>query len=270
MRSKVMTLIWGLVAFVVVWLLGFAPQFLLYAHVPYAVVFFLEGAVSAAGFLLYVRLVEKRPATELSSFRWRLLPLGALVGAGFFALLIGILIVTGHYRIDSLALPSRWFGAIIFALGTAIWEEVTFRGLLFRSIERAAGTWVGVAVSALVFGAVHGLDPNASILASLAIVVESGLMLAMAYVFTRTLWFPIGIHFGWNFTEDYLFGIRVSGHAPRPSIFTGSLYGTPTFTGGSFGVEAALPSVLLGCAVAAVFVWLAYRNREIVPLRAAS
>lgn len=267
MRSRLFPLLGGLVAFVVIWVLGFAPQFLLYAHVSWIIVFFLEGAVTAAGFIAYVRLIEKRDPQELSAWRWGLLPLGALIGSGFFALLIGMLAATGHYRFESFQFPARFFSATVFALGTAIWEEVTFRGLLFRSIERTGGTWVGVAVSALIFGAVHGLNPNASLLASAAIVVESGLMLAFAYVAARTLWLPIGIHFGWNFTEDYLFGVRVSGHAARPAVFTGSLQGTPKFTGGEYGVEAALPSVILGCIVAAIFIYLAYHRRELVPLR---
>ena len=266
MRSRPSPLLGGLVAFVVIWALGFAPQFLLYVHVSRIIVFFLEGAVTAVGFVAYVRLIEKRDPRELSAWRWSLLPLGTLIGGGFFALLIGMLAVSGHYRFESFELPSRFFSAMVFALGTAIWEELTFRGLLLRSIERTGGTWVGVAVSALVFGAVHGLNPNASLLASAAIVVESGLMLAFAYVAARTLWLPIGIHFGWNFTEDYLFGVRVSGHAPRPAVLTGSLLGTPTFTGGEYGVEAALPSVILGCTVAAIFIYLAYRRQEVVPI----
>lgn len=266
MRSRLFPLLGGLVAFIVIWALGFAPQFLLYAHVSRIIVFSLEGALTAIGFIVYVRLIERREPVELSIWRWGLLPLGTLIGSGLFALLIGMLAVSGHYRFESSQLPPRFLSAIVFALGTAIWEEVTFRGLLFRSIERTSGTWVGVAVSALVFGAVHGLNPNASLLASAAIVVESGLMLAFAYVITRTLWFPIGIHFGWNFTQDYLFGIRVSGHAARPAVFTGSLLGTPTFTGGEYGVEAALPSVILGCIVAGIFIYLAYRRQELVPL----
>jgi uncharacterized protein len=179
---------------------------------------FLEGAVTAAAFITYVRLIEKRDPCELSAWRWRFLLLGTLIGSGFFALLIGMLAVSGHYRFESFELPLLFFTAIVFALGTAIWEEVTFRGLFFRSIERTGGTWVGVAVSALVFGAVHGLNPNASPLAAAAIIVESRLMLAFAYVVMRTLWFPIGIHLGWNFTEDYLFGVRMSGHAARPAV----------------------------------------------------
>src|SRR5215467_11939556 len=121
MRSRLLPLLGGLVAFIVIWVLGFAPQFLLYAHVSRIIVFFLEGAIAAAGFIAYVRLIKKRDPRELSAWRWSLLPLGTVVGSGFFAVLIGMLAVSGHYRFESFEFPPRFFSAIVFALGTAIW-----------------------------------------------------------------------------------------------------------------------------------------------------
>jgi uncharacterized protein len=85
--------------------------------------------------------------------------------------------------------------------------------LLFRITEQTFGTWVGVAVSAVGFGALHGLNPKASLAASVAIILESGTLLAAAYFATRTLWLPIGLHFGWNFAKGSIFGVRMSGHA---------------------------------------------------------
>jgi uncharacterized protein len=55
-----------------------------------------------------------------------------------------MLYVGGYYQIDRLAFPDRLLSAVIFAMGTATWEEVTFRGLLFRVTEQTFGTWVGV------------------------------------------------------------------------------------------------------------------------------
>jgi len=218
--------IFGLLGFVVVWIVGLAPQFLAYAHISGIIIFALEGGLSMAGYLLYVRVVEKRHALELSRFRIALLPLGILIGLIWFGLLIAILYASGHYRINGLAFPNRLVSAVIFAIGTAIWEEVTFRGLLFRVTEQAWGTWVGVSVSAIAFGALHGLNPNASLIASIAIISESGILLAAAYFATRTLWLPIGLHFGWNFAEDFVFGVRISGHAARPAIVEGTLSGS--------------------------------------------
>jgi len=251
-------LIFGLLGFVVVWIVGFAPQFLAYGHVSAVVIFGLEGGLSIAGYLLYVRVVEKRPALELSHFRIVLLPLGILVGIVWFGLLIAMLYAGGHYQISRLAFPNRLLSAVIFAMGTAIWEEVTFRGLLFRVTEQTFGTWVGVAVSAVAFGALHGLNPNASLAASVAIILESGILLAAAYFATRTL------HFGWNFAEDFIFGMRVSGHAARPAIVEGTLTGSPLWTGGAYGPESSIWAIAMAAILSGVLIAIAIRRREIV------
>src|SRR5215472_12044823 len=254
----------GLLGFVVVWIVGFAPQFLAYGHVSGIIIFALEGGLSMAGYLVYVRVVEKRFVLELSRFRIALLPLGILVGMVWFGLLIAMLYLGGHYQNDRLAFPNRLLSAVVFAMGTAIWEEVTFRGLLFRVTEETFGTWIGVAVSAIAFGAIHGLNPNASLAASVAIILESGILLAAAYFATRTLWFPIGLHFGWNFAEDFVFGVLTSGHAPRPAIVEGTLTGSPLWTGGAYGPESSIWAIGLAAILSAVLVAIAIRRREIV------
>ena len=257
--------LFGLLAFVLVWIAGLAPQFLNYVHASWIIIFGLEGGVSIAGYLLYVRLVEKRPAQEFSRFRFGLFPLGTLVGLVWFALLIALLYARGYYQVNGLAFPSRWLAAIVFTLGTAIWEEVTFRGLLFRVTEQKFGTWIGVAVSAVVFGAVHGLNPNASLAASIAIILESGVLLAAAYFATRTLWLPIGLHFGWNFAEDFIFGVRMSGHEARPAIVDGTLAGSPLWTGGDYGIESSIWAIVFAAILSAVLITITVRRREIVP-----
>jgi hypothetical protein len=255
----------GLVGFIVVWIAGLAPQFLAYAHVSGIIIFTLEGGVSIAGYLLYVRLLEKRSALELSRFRIALLPLGALVGLVWFGVLMATLYAGGHYQINGLAFPDRLFSAVVFALGTAIWEEVTFRGLLFRVTEQTFGTWIGVAVSAVAFGALHGLNPNASLASSVAIILESGILLAAAYFATRTLWLPIGLHFGWNFAEDFIFGVRMSGHAARPAIVDGTLTGSSFWTGGIYGLESSIWAIGMAAILSAVLIVIAVHRREIVP-----
>jgi len=173
--------------------------------------------------------------------------------------------VARHYEISGVAFPNRVLSAIIFALGTAIWEEVTFRGLLFRVTEQTFGTWIGVLVSAVAFGALHGLNPNGSLAASIAIILESGLLLAAAYFATRTLWLPIGLHFGWNFAEDFIFGVRTSGHAARPAIVEGTLTGSPLWTGGVYGLESSIWAIGMAAIMSAILIVIAVRRGEIVP-----
>src|SRR5215468_6854460 len=264
-RGIMKRFIFGLLGFVVVWIVGLAPQFLAYAHVSGIIIFALEGGLSIAGYLFYVRVVEKRHVLELSRFRIAFLPLGILIGLIWFGLLIAMLYASGHYQINGLAFPNRLVSAVIFAIGTAIWEEVTFRGLLFRVTEQAWGTWVGVAVSAIAFGALHGLNPNGSLAASIAIILESGILLAVAYFATRTLWLPIGLHFGWNFAEDFIFGVRTSGHAARPAIVDGTLTGSPLWTGGEYGLESSVWAIGMAASMSAILIVVAVRCGEIVP-----
>ena len=108
----------GLLAFMLVWIVGLAPQFLAYAHVSVITIFGLEGGLSIVGYVLYVRVFEKRSALELSQFRIALLPLGILLGIVWFGLLIMMLYAGGYYQVNRIAFPNRLLSAIIFALGT--------------------------------------------------------------------------------------------------------------------------------------------------------
>ena len=83
--------------------------------------------------------------------------------------------------------------------------------MLFRLIERHAGTLAALVISALLFGLVHASNPGATWLSSTAIALEAGLLLGAAYAKTRTLCFPIGLHTGWNFTQSGIFGAHTSG-----------------------------------------------------------
>ena len=63
------------------------------------------------------------------------------------------------------------------------------------------GLWGALGISALIFGFAHMINPSASIWSSVAIAIEAGVLLGAAYKYTNSLWFPIGIHWAWNFTR---------------------------------------------------------------------
>lgn len=218
-------------------------------------------------YALYVRLTERRPVTELalSPLLPRLLS-GIAFGFALFAAVIGLLMLSGHYRFLGYAAVPDLFTAFLTAITVAVIEELLFRGFLFRVVESLGGTWIGMAVSAIAFGALHGINPHATIASSSAIAIEAGVLLSIAFTVTRSLWFPIGIHIGWNFTEGSIFGVSVSGHAATPGVLHGTLSGPDVITGGAFGVEASVFAVLV-CALASAFLIAhAIRTRRIVPL----
>ena len=149
----------------------------------------------------------------------------------------------------------------------AVGEELAFRGALFRIIAERCGTATALVVSAAVFGLLHGLNPGATIVSTAAIAIEAGLLLGAAYALTRNLWFPIGLHLGWNFTEGGIFGTSVSGHAAGNGIFSVSLAGPRLLTGGAFGPEASLLAIAVGLAAAIVLIVLTVRRGDWMSLQ---
>jgi membrane protease YdiL (CAAX protease family) len=119
----------------------------------------------------------------------------------------------------------------------------------------------------LLFGLSHLLNPNASLWGAIAIAIEAGGMLAAAYAATRNLWVPIGLHFGWNFAAGGIFSTEVSGNDTPQGLLDSAMSGPPLLTGGDFGPEGSVYSVLFGVLVTIVFMWLAHRRGHIVPRR---
>ncbi|WP_433066520.1 lysostaphin resistance A-like protein [Dactylosporangium sp. CS-033363] len=232
------------------------------------------GGLTATGGLLVYRWIvgklEKRPVDEAA---WSTLAPQVLrwTGAGIalFAVTIGVIALFGGYRMEG------WgsFWAMLATLGTmvgaAVAEELLFRGALFRLVEEWLGTWIALAVSGVLFGALHLLNPGATLWGALAIAAEAGLMLGAAYTATRSLWVPIGLHLGWNFAESGLFGAVVSGTSGTHGLLRGSAPGNALISGGSFGPEGSVLAIVVGVVVAALFLRHAYRNGRIVR-RAAS
>jgi len=116
----------------------------------------------------------------------------------------------------------------------------------------------------------HLANPNATLWSALTIAVAGGGMLTSAYAATRTLWVPIGLHFGWNFAEAGIFGTAVSGKSAPEGLLDGVTSGSTWLTGGEFGPEASLSALGAGVVVTAVFLLLARRRGRLVPRRSAA
>jgi membrane protease YdiL (CAAX protease family) len=179
-----------------------------YANDPFKAIRHIM-ALAIAGFAVYIgyaRLVERRDVSELSlPGMGRELGTGLAVGAGLYAACELVLMALGIYRIDGLN-PLRFMvPAIAMALSSSIFEELLFRGVLFRAVETWFGSWVALVVSSLVFGLTHLMNPQGTLEGALFIAVEAGTLLAAAYMLTRRLWLSIGFHMAWNYTQSAIF-----------------------------------------------------------------
>jgi CAAX protease family protein len=228
----------------------------------------LPAVVAVAAVLLvyraFVRWFEKRPVSELDS-RSALPSLirGIVLGAIVFAVTIGILSSLGVYRVVGIDSWKVLWPSAAAAAVAAVSEEVLFRGIIFRITEESLGSWLALIISALLFGAAHLLDKNANLQAGVAIALEAGVFLAAAYMLTRRLWFVIGVHFGWNFTEGGIFGAAVSGTSTQ-GLFKANVTGPNYLSGGVFGVEASLVTIAICFLVAMAFLSRAKAKSQFV------
>jgi membrane protease YdiL (CAAX protease family) len=219
-------------------------------------------AVAMLGtYALLVRGLEHRRARELGIRRGiGPLGIGLLVGAGLMGLVYLVLWALDLARFGA---GTGWHGigvGLVSALAAAVFEELLLRAVLFRILEDVGGTTVAVILSAAIFGALHCANPGATLFSMVAIAIEAGILLALAYALTRNLWLAVGIHMGWNFAEGSIFGAEVSGSKEAHSLFSTVLAGPKLLTGGAFGPEASIVS-LVACLLVAAVIAVMIRRR---------
>lgn len=215
-----------------------------------------------------VRRTEHRPVTEVARDGARAASgRGVLIGVAVFTGVIVNIALLGDYTVHGLGSVTGAVGLVGFMAAAAATEELLFRGVLLRIVEERFGTWIALTSTGALFGAMHLLNKDATVWGALAIAVEAGGMLGAAYVATRSLWLPIGLHFGWNFAESGLFGTEVSGSGAQHGLLDATTSGAPLVTGGEFGPEASVYAVLFGVLVTLAFLRLARRRGRLMPRR---
>ncbi len=215
---------------------------------------------------LLARLIEWRPMSDLSLRGAGMeLLLGALLGVVLLSVIMGIIALGGGYRITGVNSPQVMLYALGVGIVSGFVEEVVMRGVFYRIVEESLGTWIATLLSALLFGFLHAGNDNATLVSSLSIAISAGPLLAWAYIMTRRLWICIGIHFAWNFTLGGVYGAAVSGNN-MPGLFSSELSGPELLSGGAFGPEASVVTMVAALGLSIVlYVIAAQRGHVIKP-----
>jgi membrane protease YdiL (CAAX protease family) len=218
--------------------------------------------------LLYVFVIAKLgdpKRNDLRDPKWlRHLGLGLVGGTIIFSIAVLIAGLLGVYRIVGIGSLNGLLAALIVpTIGAAVTEEIVFRGILFRWLEQFGGSWLALLLTSAFFGASHLHNPNASMIAAVGIAFEAGVMLGAAYMLTRSLWLPMGLHAAWNFTQGEIYDIPVSG-TPAHGIVDAQLSGDPLLTGNGFGLEASLIAIVVATVFGLWLLWLAIRKGELM------
>jgi membrane protease YdiL (CAAX protease family) len=223
---------------------------------------------SAVGFAVYswfVRLIERRPVTELAlSGMGKELGIGLVIGFGLYAASILVLMIMGIYRIVGFNPISFMLTAIPMAISAAVFEELLFRGVLFRIVEEWLGSWIALVVSSVVFGLVHLMNPAATLTGAIFIAIEAGILLGAAYMLTRRLWMSMGFHAAWNWTQSAVFSGVVSGSDSDPGLIKPVIDGPVLLTGGQFGLEASIIAALFCTTTGVILTIMAVRRGNVV------
>jgi membrane protease YdiL (CAAX protease family) len=226
-------------------------------------------AVTVSVFLAR-RFLDKRSIESLGLKlnTWTLIDIPAGIGITFLQMGLIYLLMSwlGWIKFEgfawqfdpiSLVLKNTLLFFIIFIL-VGWTEELLSRGYHLQTIASGLNLFWGVLLSSAIFGILHIFNPGANWASTLGIFL-AGLFFAYAYIRTRQLWLPIGMHLGWNFFEGAVFGFPVSGLDIYP-LMRIQVQGPELWTGGAFGPEAGLiviPALILG----AFLVYLYSRKR---------
>ncbi|HYE64074.1 MAG TPA: type II CAAX endopeptidase family protein [Pyrinomonadaceae bacterium] len=211
------------------------------------------------------RLLEGLPLRALGWARhrgWlRDLLVGTLVGIASLSVATAVIYASGGYQFTFNAqslLPavirSLLLSALLFIVAAAA-EEALFRGYPMQTLTRAKLAWVAVVLTSVPFALVHLNNPNVVPGFTFINTALAGVWLALAYLRTRSLWFPLGIHWSWNWTMGSVFGIPVSGiHLAANPLLNAVDAGPPWLTGGRYGIEGGA-ACTLALVLSTIFIW---------------
>ncbi len=221
----------------------------------------IKGIIASSAvistYIYFFRRYEKREIKEFSSKGIaKYLLSGTMIGVVLQSLTMLVIVLNGGFKIVSINPISNVIIPFTIAFTVAVFEEILIRGIIFRIIEEKIGSYISLLISAIIFGALHLLNPNSTLISGLCVGIEAGLLLGAAYIYTRNLWFPIAIHFAWNFMQSGIFGAITSGNEKTSSLLTTKLTGNSFITGGEFGPEGTIQALIFCVLVSIVLLQL--------------
>jgi len=223
----------------------------------------LLGAALGAGYLC-VRVLEGLPWRSLGlTFHrgwFRDLLVGSAIGFASLVVAVGIATLGGglHFSLTgslTASLARSLPGSAVLLMVAALAEEAMFRGYGLQTLTRAQLAWLGVLLTSVPFGLGHLSNPNVVPVVTFANTVLAGLWLALAYLRTRSLWLPLGVHWAWNWALGWFFGLPISGiKLVSNPLLDATDAGPKWLTGGSYGIEGGF-ACTIALALFTLFLW---------------
>ncbi|MDE3838756.1 hypothetical protein C0966_05095 [Bacillus methanolicus] len=157
-------------------------------------------------------------------------------------------------------------GSFFTACSAGVIEEILFRGYLFKLIEDKWNAITAVFITSILFGALHLLTVNGLQLVDVCLVLIAGslvgIMFSLIVYMAGNVWNAVVVHIIWNF----FINSQMVQFAPVPDRSHSSLVmlrlksDSVWITGGTFGIEAALPVIVL---YVLIICWIGFRKTKV-------
>lgn len=151
--------------------------------------------------------------------------------------------------------PSNFMLGICLFVSVALTEELFVRGYILNNLMKSMHRMAALLISSVFFSLMHVFNSNFSWIGFWNILL-AGILLGLTYIYTKNLWFPVALHFSWNFFQGIIFGFNVSGHVTYSLIIQLRTVDN-IWNGGAFGFEGSVLSVVFQL-IAIIFLWRFY------------
>ena len=204
---------------------------------------------------LFMKFIDKQPLIEIgfqTQGRLKEINYGILFGLFIMAFAFVFLSTIGEIVFLSYSLDfNQILLSIALFIGVSFFEEIIFRGYMLKNLLESFNPFIALLISSLFFSLIHASNPNVTSL-GLCNIFLAGIFLGVSYVFTKNLWFPIALHFSWNFFQA-MFGFKVSG-LDSYSIIEFMIPYNNMINGGEFGFESSILSIIV-LFIGTIIIW---------------
>ena len=213
---------------------------------------------------LFMKFIDKQPFIKiglqtkgrLKEFNYGIFLGFIIMGAAFLFLFS----INEIVFVDFSFKPNKVLLSIVLFTGVSVFEEVVFRGYMLKNLLESFNPYLALFISSIFFSLIHGYNPNVTTL-GLCNIFLAGFLLGASYVFTKNLWFPIALHFSWNFFQS-MFGFKVSG-LDSYSIIEFTIPENNMLNGGEFGFESSYLSIII--LILGIFIiWNYFKNNSLI------
>jgi len=182
-------------------------------------------------------------ALARSSLKARAMFTGWTVGMGANAFTCLVLLAVGLLTFAPAPSDGSWIGAAfrvtLVLLPAALAEEMICRGYLLTVVRDCVGTPAAVVLTSVLFGVLHLNNPGATV-ASVLVVIISGLLLATVRIRLNSLYAAWMAHLAWNWTMAVPFHALVSGIRFDAPGYRAVMAEPAWLSGGAWGPEGGL------------------------------